>query len=741
MRQILLDYKKGKVRVENVPSPILRPKGVLVENAFSLISPGTERQRIENAKKSLLGKAKSRPEEVKKLLKIIREQGIFKAYRMAKGRLEMPLPLGYSCAGVVIESGVDEFKPGDRVACAGGGYANHAEVIFVPQNLCVKVPDNVGLEYAAFTTLGAIAMQGIRQADVKLGETIVVIGLGLLGQLTVQILKASGCRVIGLDIDEWKVDLAKRLGIDLAFNTQISNPKSQILSFTDGYGVDAAIITAATKGNEPFLLAPEIIRDRGKVVLVGIAKIDFPREPYYRKELSLILSRSYGPGRYDTAYEEKGIDYPIGYVRWTEKRNMQAFLQLLGSGCLTLDPLITHRFKIDDALKAYDLILGKGKEKYLGILLEYSHVKEDEPRTKHYALRPSLLEPTTSNRQPITAIGLGFIGAGNFAQNFLLPNLKKLQKSHRIIFKGIATATGLTASHIGKKYGFEYSTSDYKELLKDKDINTIFIATRHNLHAKFIIESLKAGKNVFCEKPLCLNQSELEEIIKVYQSLVASNQLPVLMVGFNRRFSPFAKEIKKFFKNRGNPLVMNYRINAGFIPRDNWYQDSEEGGGRIIGEGCHFIDLMQYITGSYPIKIFAESVSSKDINMMQNDNINISFKFKDGSIGTINYIACGDSSFSKERFEVFGEGSVAIIDNFKTATFVRNGKSRKIGKFGQDKGYKAELLAFIEAIKNGEDAPIEFKALVTATAVTFKIIDSLNKGMPVEFDLLSLMKF
>jgi len=730
VKQVVLNYKTGKLKLEEVPIPTVRPGGVLVQNAYSVISAGTERQSIETARKSLIGKARTRPKQAKQVIQLAKQQGPLNAYRTAINRLSTPTPLGYSSAGMVIEvgGGVNEFKVGDRVACAGGGYANHAEVIFVPKNLCVKVPDNVNLDHAAFTTLGAIALQGVRQADARLGENIAVIGLGLIGQLVCQILLVSNCNVLGIDIDAQKVSLALNNGMTLGAIRGKDNVEKIARSLSKGYGIDVVIITAATKSNDPIELAGKILRDRGRIVVLGNAKMDIPWKLYYEKELDLRLSRSYGPGRYDHIYEEKGIDYPIGYIRWTEKRNMEAFLDLLAKGKINLDKIITHRFRFEDAEKAYKLITGETKENFVGVLFEYA---TEKIKSKKIEIKKPISQHPISNLK----VNLGIIGAGHFATGTLLPYLKKM---NFVNLKAVATASGLSAKNAAKKFGFGYATSDYRQILDDPDINAVLIATRHNLHAKLVIESLKKGKVVYVEKPLALNKDELNEIIKVYNQLITNNQFPRLMVGFNRRFAPFVKEVKKFFKNRKNPLMMNYRINAGFIPKDNWYQDIEEGGGRIIGEVCHFIDLMHYITNSYPVKTFAESVSSENINIIQNDNVDIIIKFKDGSIGTINYIACGDPSFPKERFEVFGEGSVAVIDDFKMARLVKNGKEKRIRKFRQDKGHKEELKAFAEAIKGNHEIPIEFESIVLTTLAIFKILESLNKGISVEINPLLL---
>lgn len=735
MKQIIQNYKTGELKIEEVPLPVVRQGMVLVKNAFSLISAGTERASIEIAQKNLIEKARSRPEDFKKILNLAKKQGLWNAYKTAMDRLETPTPLGYSSAGIAAEvgEGVREIKAGDRVACAGAGYATHSEVILVPENLCAKVPNNVPLEWAAFTTLGAIALHGIRQADVRVGEIVAVIGLGLLGQLTVQILKASGCKVIGIDIDEDKIKLAKECGADFAFNTHYSNLVSDILHLTSDYGVDSIIITAATESNEPFLLAPEIARDRARIVLVGVAKIDFPREPYYRKELSVLLSRSYGPGRYDPEYEEKGIDYPIGYVRWTEKRNMEAVLQLMSEKKLNIEPLITHKFKIDDAQKAYDMILGKTQERFLGVLFEYDIEKKYSEKNIFVSQKLSV---SSAPRLSVSSINVGFVGAGNFARSCLLPNLRY----EGVNLIGVADIQGALAKSAANKYGFKYCTSDYNELLNDKTISTIFIATRHNLHAPIIIELLKAGKNVFCEKPLCLNQEELNAIIAEYNRcneetrkgrneetkkggndasaprLIGS---PILMLGFNRRFAPFTVKAKEFLGKKIGSYVINYRVNAGVLPKGHWLLDPEIGGGRIIGEVCHFVDLIGYFIQSQLKSVFARQLGNSK------DDAVITLYYEDGSIGTISYFAVGDKDFPKERIEIFGDNKVCVIDDFRELSLSSGGNIKKIKK-SQDKGYRNEIVAFYEAIKNGKPAPVSFENIVEATLATFAINEALS---------------
>jgi len=726
MKQVLQNLSSGEVKVEEVPSPIVKTGSLLVRTFNSLISAGTERMLMEFAQKSLPQKAKARPDLVKQVINKAKNEGIINTFRQAIGRLDTPMPLGYSCAGIVLKVGadVDGISPNDRVACAGGGYANHAEIVCVPKNLCVKVPDGVGFESAAFTTLGAVALQGVRIANLTLGENVVVIGLGLLGQLTVQLVKAAGCRVLGVDLDAEKTALAAELGADSVAVRGKDNVVSAVSDFSQGLMADAVIITAASDSNDPVELAGEICRDRGRVSVVGAVKMDIPRKPYYQKELELRLSRSYGPGRYDTNYEEKGFDYPIGYVRWTEQRNMKEFLQLVAEGKVQLDKLITHRFKIEDAEKAYELISGKTQEKFLAVLLEYP--REGQVKNTIRLRHEVQSSPEAAGTQRKDGkVHIGLIGGGNFAKGVLLPILRKIPE---VNMRGVATATGVSARDIGDKYGFEYCTSDYSEILKDISVDAIVIATRHNLHAQLVTEGLKHGKSVFVEKPLALSKDELNTVIDTYNQTQGR-----IMVGFNRRFAPVTSETKSFFANRTSPLAINYRINAGFVPKDSWVHDLVEGGGRIIGEVCHFVDLIQYLVGVEPSKVYAEAIPESDKSGATSDTVCISLKFRDGSISTINYFANGDKAFPKERIEIFGDNSVCVINDFRSAMLVRNGKKKRL-KSKQDKGHKAEFEQFIRSILNDEPSPIDFKEAVISTLLTFNIVESLTTGAPTEIE-------
>lgn len=724
MKQVFQDVRRGDVRVEEVPPPTLRPGTVLVRTSASVVSAGTERLALEFGQKSLLGKALERPDLVRQVWDKARRDGVVSAYQAVMGRLVTPLSLGYSSAGFIeaVGEGVEGLRVGDRVACAGAGYASHAESVVVPKNLCVPVSREVSLEDAAFATIGAVALQGLRLAEPTLGESVVVIGLGLIGQILVQCLKANGCRVFGIDRDRKRVALAQELGADEALISTGPSLTDRIHTFSQGRGADAVLIAAATESSGPVELAGEICRDRGRVIVVGAVKIDVPRRKYYERELSLQVSRSYGPGRYDSAYEEGGHDYPIGYVRWTENRNMEAFLELLEQQKVNVSRLITHRFPIWEGEKAYGLLSGRGGKEFLGIVLTYS----DNPDLNR---KLSLVPAAQGLLARPDRVTLGLIGAGNFARSTLLPVLKKLSS---ISLKGVATSSGVNAKSAGVAYGFDYCTSDYHDILKDEGINTVIIATRHSLHGPIVVEALRAGKHVFVEKPLCVNEDQLGEILRLLNSKNGDNvanaqpgsRPPVLMVGFNRRFAAYAIKAREFFAGRKGPLIVNYRVNAGALPADHWIHNPEEGG-RIIGEICHFVDFISFLLRDHPLKVFAQGVSP--------DTVSVTLKYQDGSIGTIHYLASGHRNFPKERVEIFADGQVFVIDDFRKAEWVSNtGRGRLRSWIGQDKGHGGEIEAFIKAILEGATSPIEPNDAVQTTRVTFKIVESLAIEKPVE---------
>ena len=718
MKQLLQSMRSGAITVRDVDAPNApKRSGVIVRNYASLISAGTEKMSVELARASLLEKAKSRPDDVKKVIAEIKQQGFWKTYNRIMNKLDTPKAMGYSCAGEVIavSEDVDDLKPGDRVACGGQG-ANHAEVVSVLKNLCVKIPDNVSYEDACYTTLGAIAMQGVRQAEIRFGESVAVIGLGLVGQLTCAIAKAAGCVVIGIDLDDENVMLANAHNANFAFSRKADNLVDKIKSLTNGFGVDSVIITAATHSNDPIELSAQIARDRGKVVMVGVTKMDIPRDQFYLKELDFRFSRSYGPGRYEHDYEEKGIDYPIGYVRWTERRNMQEFVRLLAEKKVGPSKITTHLFPITEAQRAYDMIAGEIEERYLGIVLTYPENPKSEIRTPKSPSSSSFIP------HPSSLPKIGFIGAGNFAQGFLLPTLK--ENAGLII---VANESGASAQDAQSKFGFKHSTTNPDEVIASPEIDTIVIATRHNLHAELICKSLEAGKHVFCEKPLALN---FEDAAKIASAI---NPQLSLMIGFNRRFSPLVARTKEFFSGPNAAKLIFYRVNAGAVKASDWTQDEEVGGGRIIGEVCHFIDTTAYLTGdALPKSVVAKSLSSGRSDVTNHDNISIVIEYEDGTVATILYIANGDKTLPKEELQVFSGGRTAIMKNFTELELWSGSGKPQIIK-GQGKGHQEEVEAFIGSIKSGSGSPIPFDSILATTLVTFAIRESLATGEVVRF--------
>jgi len=706
MLQVVQYQKSGEMLVEQLPAPECPKNGILVKTAFSLISAGTEKTSVSNAQSSLLQRAKKQPEQVKLVLDYVKKEGIKSTYDRVMSKLEDYKVLGYSAAGTVVETDCDDFAVGDRVACGGAGFANHAEYIAIPKNLACKIPDNVTLEDASYTTLGSIAMQGVRQANVRLGENVAVVGLGLLGQITVQLLKASGCNVVGMDIDESLFATAKKYGCDVCYPSSMDFVKN-ISAFTKGLGCDAVIITASTGSNEPMELAIQLARKKGRVVVVGAVGMNIQRSPFYQKELEITISCSYGPGRYDTFYEELGQDYPPAFVRWTENRNMQSFLELIAQGKMDVASMTTHTFDIKDAVKAYDIITGKTSEKFLGILLKYPS-SEDKKINRTIELK---------RYEPKSKVKIAFLGAGTFGQTYLIPNLQKAGAD----LVAVTSAEPATSQSAAKKFGFALSSTDSIEMINNKDVNAIFCATRHDIHSKFVIESIRAGKPAYVEKPLAVNYAELEEIdkaVKEYNGRV--------MVGYNRRFSQPFVDIKKFFSERKAPMSMLYRVNAGYIPKGHWSQLPEQSG-RIIGEACHFIDCMVYLTNSVPVNIHAVSLSTADNDMKNRDNVSITIKFADGSVGTILYLANGDKGLPKEYCEVFCEGSSAIMKDFRTLDLYRNSKQTKKTYDGR-KGHREEVFAVIDALKHGKEMPISYEVLRAVSLATFEVEEKLDVG-------------
>jgi predicted dehydrogenase/threonine dehydrogenase-like Zn-dependent dehydrogenase len=719
LKQLLQSLRSGAITIKDVPAPT-EPKraGVLVRVHASLISAGTEKMKVDLARASLIEKARQRPEDVKKVLAEIKQQGFWSTWQRVSRKLDTPGPLGYSCAGEVIavSEDVEDLKPGDRVACGGQG-ASHGEIVSVLRNLCVKLPDNVPFEEGCFTTLGAIAMQGLRQANVTFGETVVVIGLGLVGQLACAISKAAGCVTIGVDLDDHHVEIARKHTAQHAFNRNANGVVDTIKSLTHGFGADAVIICAATSSNDPITFSADIARDRARIIMVGVSEMNLPRDTYFVKELEFRLSRSYGPGRYDPSYEERGIDYPIGYVRWTERRNMQEFVRLLEERKIDPKVITTHTFPIDRAEEAYSIIAGERKERYLGMVLTYPSDQADKSKAIPKATTTGTISGLKDGKATI-----GFIGAGNFAQGFLLPTLKE---NARLV--AVANQSGASAEDAKSKFGFEKAGTRSEDVIADAAINTIFIATRHGDHARLAAEALRAGKNVFVEKPMALNYEQLQEVAAAYEHARGAK----FMVGFNRRFAPLVQKTKAFF-DEATPKMIFYRVNAGPLPLSHWTQDEQEGGGRIIGEGCHFIDTAAYLTGdAMPRSVFAKSISAGRSDVLDRDTVSITVEYDDGSVATVIYIATGSKAIPKEEIQVFSGGRTAVLKNFTELELWSGGGKPKVEK-GSGKGHAEEVKAYLGSIASGAE-PIPFNSLLATTIVTFAARESLATGEVIHF--------
>jgi polar amino acid transport system substrate-binding protein len=717
MKQVLQNRKTGRPFVGEMPVPALLKGRVLVRTVASLISAGTERASVELVSKGLVKEARQRPDLVKAVVAKVKSEGLLNTFASVREKMAASQALGYSAAGIVaaVADDVTEFQVGDRVACAGVGYASHAEVLSVPKNLCAHLPEGVSFESGAYGTLGAIALQGVRLAEPTLGESVVVIGLGLVGQLTVQLLKANGCRVFGLDLDQSRVALALELGADKVAISDETAAKD-IEAWTRGNGADAVLITAATDSNQPIELAARVSRLKGRVIIVGMTGMDIPRQPFFSRELKLIISMSYGPGRYDPEYEEKGHDYPLPYVRWTEKRNIESFLELIGEKRLNVERLTTHRFPIAEADRAYQLISGELQEPNLGVVLNYDPEAE-------VARKVSLGVASTQARKSEKSIAVGVIGAGGYVPAMLLPHFK----NEGVEFRSIATATGISAHDVGKRFGFAYAVSSAEEVLDDASVNLVVIGTRHGTHAELTRAALERNKHVFVEKPLALNDEELDSVLQL-----AKGSSTKLMVGFNRRFSPLARRAVEFFKNCETPLSILYRVNAGRIPKEHWTQDPEEGGGRIVGEVCHFIDFMQYLTGAPPVYVYAESISARSSKIVDADSIFITLRFADGSNGSVAYLSEGDKGLAKERVEIFGAGRVFVLDDFRRATLYRDGREEQVTLKAQDKGQQEQVRAVCASVLEGGPLPISLDELAATSRATFRVLDSLRERRPFE---------
>lgn len=705
MKQVLM--KKGQVIVEEVPAPIAGDNEILVQVCYSCISTGTELSGIKSSGTPIYKKALENPQNVKKTLEMIRKQGLAKTVATVKNKLEGGGPLGYSAAGIVLQvgTGIKDIRRGDRVACAGAGIANHAEFIVAPRNLLVKVPETLELDIASTVTLGSIAMQGIRRADPKLGEFVAVVGLGILGQLTSQMLRANGCKIVGIDVDQRRVDLALSLEMDKGLNSTEDNIVDEVVKFSNGYGVDSVIIIASTKSSEVINQAMEMCRKKGKVVIVGAVGLNLKREEYFKKELDVLISTSCGPGRYDEEYEHKGVDYPYAYVRWTENRNMQEYLRLLEDKKINIKPLIERVYSITEARKAYKE-LQAAEIKPLIVLLEYN--KESIPERKIV---------TSTKKLSRGKINVALVGAGSFAKEVHLSNLQKLSDLYNIY--AIASRTGSNAKAIATQYDAAYATTDFRKVLQDKDVDMVIIATRHNLHAQMAIVAAKAGKAVFVEKPMALNRQELRKLVETLEETKSS-----FMVGFNRRFSPYAQSIKEIVKHRLNPMIINYRTNAGFIPKEHWVH-TEEGGGRNIGEACHIYDLFNFLTESEVDSISASSIDPKSEQYARNENFAAIIKYKDGSVCNLIYTALGTYKVSKEQMEIYVDGKIIYLDNYKRLK-IFGARIKGMETRTQQKGLCEQLIEFARDVKEGNGYTIPLWQLVQATEVSFEVEEKLR---------------
>jgi len=733
MKQVVQNYKTGKLELADVPIPACPSGYVLVRNVNSLLSAGTEKSMLEMAKKSLAGKALARPDLAKQVIAKARADGVLEAYRQAMNRLDVPVPLGYSSSGVVVEVGseVKGIAKGDRVACTGSGFASHAEFIAVPRKLLTKIPDSVDFESAAFVALGGIALEAIRLAEVTLGMRVLIIGLGLLGQISVQLLRAGGCHVFGTDLVKERVQRAIDNGAADGCGFQQESLEDSIRAFAPE-GVDAVLIMATTQSNQPLQVAANVTRERGCIVVAGRVGLEVPRSTFFEKELELKVSRAWGPGALDPGYVEVGTDYPIGYARWTAQRNIAEFLAQLEGEAVSVDHLVTHRFGIDRAVDAYELLL-TGKEPYIGILIDYPTDNEDSTCSeKHLSVARTVRLHVSADKHDTVTVGS--IGAGLFAKSTFFPLLR--HESH-VQLRGVATTSGVSSQHAARKFGFEYSTTDYKEILQDSKVQLVTVLTPPGTHAKFVAESLMAGKNVYVEKPLAVNRDQLQSIVRALRSSQEMGS-PILFVGFNRRFAPLARWVKCKFAQVEEPLAVHCTINAGKPSSARWLYDRQRGGGRIIAEVCHFVDLIQYFTGSIPARIHAETLSSQKYDA--SDNVMITLRMANGSIASITYVAGGDKAFPRERIEVFGGGAVGVIENFRNARFVQGGRNQKKQSWlSLDRGHSSEVGALIAAIRNGEVAPVAFQEYVATTLTTFAIEESLRKQSPIVVDTIEFL--
>ncbi|MHC4872183.1 MAG: methyltransferase domain-containing protein [Planctomycetota bacterium] len=730
MKQILQNFATGQTELVDIPCPEVKRDNILIRNDFSVVSSGTEGMLIDFAKAGLIGKALQQPAKVKMVIDKIKTDGLFPTIESVRNKLGTPIPMGYSSSGVVIGigEGVHGFKLGDRVASNG----SHGEIVSVPENLCIKIPDNVSGREASFTVISAIAMQGVRLAEPALGENFAVIGLGLIGLITVQILQANGCRVIGFDYDEERLKLAEKFGTKAVNLKTCPDSVTEAAAFSNHYGIDGVLITAATDSNDPVTNAARMCRKRGRIILVGVSGLDLDRNDFYEKELTFQVSCSYGPGRYEPSYEEKGMDYPIGFVRWTENRNFQAVLQLIESGKLKLDPLITHSFDITEMTKAYELLnAGSGS---LGIIFEYKNSENTDNLLSSKTVENKDIDAVPVNSgQPVIAC----IGCGNYANQILIPAFKK----GGAILHTVVSTGGINASSVLKKHKFKYSTTDIESVFTNDEINTIVIATRHDTHALFITKALKAGKNVFVEKPLAVNTDEIKDIANCYNEICKSGSYPILMTGFNRRFSPLVQTLNETLKTINDKKAFIMTVNAGEVPGSHWAQSTDEGGGRIIGEACHFVDIIRFLADDNIISVSAIGLNENyDLNPCE-DKVSIHLKFRDGSIGVINYLANGSKSYPKERLEVFTSGKVFTIDNFKKLAGYGLNESIDQCLWSQDKGNYSCVQSFLDAIKQNRPSPVNFNESAEVTAATLAVLESLKSGSSVKLEIPEVVSF
>ncbi len=724
MKQVGQNYKTGKLELLEVPAPTCRPGTLLVRTSYSLISMGTEMMKVDESKLSLLGKARARPDQVRKVIDSISQHGLSPTVKKTRARLDSWTPLGYSLSGVVEEvgEGIEGFSIGQRVACAGNEFAFHAELNRVPRNLTVPVPDGVNGKHAAFTTVGAVAVQAYRRAEPQLGETAVVIGLGLVGQLLCQILQAAGVSVVGVDISEERCDLAESLGVIAAAAPQSESGKAKLTKAlheaSNGFGADSVFLAMSTTSREPVELAAELARDRARIVDIGKTNLDLPWDEYYAKELDVRFSRSYGPGRYDPVYETGGVDYPIGYVRWTEERNMRSFLDLVARGAIDLDPLTSHVAPFETAVETYEA-LHQGTMRGVGVLFEYGNTsKEDHRSVGSIQLRaPAGLS--------VSSVRLGVIGAGSYATSMLLPHLLKCAD---VQLRSVATATALSAVNAQKRFGFEEIATDHRQILEDDSINAVLIATRHDSHSELVVESLQAGKAVFVEKPLAITDQGLAEITDA----IRESGNTALMVGFNRRFSPLLNSLRDLWGGDISPTTLRYTVNAGRLDADSWYTDATRQGSRFVGEGGHFIDTVSWWLRDEPGELYAASAPD------DSDNVIVILRYPDGSTATVEYLTGGSRNYPKETFMAIGGGNVARMKDFRRSEFW-GGKSRKSKSAGRrDKGQKAEMEAFVDAVKRGGEMPISLRSLISTTAATLAVSRSLRTGKPEQIPLLAV---